>query len=74
MTIPMAMMVALAGAAASASSNLGEPDAQARPYILFGLGATQYGTITVNVVGDARQYSWIGQGERRPSPTSLPPP
>ena len=31
--------------------NFGDSDATARPYILFGLGATQYGTLTVDSAG-----------------------
>jgi hypothetical protein len=31
--------------------NFGDADASARPYILFGLGATQYGGINVDVAG-----------------------
>jgi hypothetical protein len=31
--------------------NFGDADAKARPYLLLGLGATQYGTISVNVAG-----------------------
>jgi hypothetical protein len=31
--------------------NFGDAEAKARPYILFGLGATQYGTISVNAGG-----------------------
>jgi hypothetical protein len=34
--------------------NFGDSDATARPYILFGLGATQYGTITVNAGGTSQ--------------------
>ena len=31
--------------------NFGEPDASARPYVLGGLGATQYGSLGVSVAG-----------------------
>jgi outer membrane protein W len=31
--------------------NFGDADASARPYVLIGLGATQYGTVSVNVAG-----------------------
>ena len=31
--------------------NFGDPDAAVRPYVLGGLGATQYGTLDVNVGG-----------------------
>jgi len=34
--------------------NLGDYDAAARPYILVGLGATQYGTVSVNLGGTQR--------------------
>jgi hypothetical protein len=34
-----------------AAYNFGDSDAGVRPYVLLGLGATQYGTVTVNVVG-----------------------
>jgi opacity protein-like surface antigen len=34
--------------------NFGDTDAKARPYILFGLGATQYGTITASAGGVQR--------------------
>ncbi len=30
--------------------DFGDPDATARPYVLGGLGATQYGTLDVNVL------------------------
>ena len=35
--------------------NFGVGDATARPYVLFGLGATQYSGITVNVAGAPRE-------------------
>ena len=46
--------------------NFGSAEATARPYVLFGLGATQYGTVSVTatnvqqgIPGDTR-FSWTG--------------
>jgi hypothetical protein len=37
--------------------NFGDSDARTRPYVLLGLGATQYGTVGVNLAGTQRDVS-----------------
>ncbi len=50
--------------------NFGDPDATVRPYVLGGLGATQYGTLDVNVGGIDRSVD----GDTQFSSTWFPNP
>ena len=56
--------------------NFGGAEATARPYVLFGLGATQYGTVSVtatnvqqDIPGDTR-FSWTGAAGLKIYPTT----